>query len=82
MARNSLRLPTLATVDLRVLKYFMMKPHGKLDLAFEVFNLLNRVNVIDMNTVFGSSMTPLASFGRPIEAAIPRHLQFSIDLEF
>jgi hypothetical protein len=44
-SRNSVRPPSSATLDLRVLKYFDIKPHGKLDLVVEVFNLLNRTNV-------------------------------------
>jgi hypothetical protein len=82
LARNSLRLPRSATVDLRVLKFFSIKPHGKLDLVVEAFNLLNRPNITELNTVYGSGPDPLRSFGRSIEAAAPRHLQFSIDFEF
>jgi hypothetical protein len=81
-SRNSLRLPASATLDLRVLKYFNIEPHGKLDLVVEAFNVLNRVNVTELNTIYGPFGTSLASFGRPIEAATPRHLQFSIDFEF
>jgi hypothetical protein len=82
VARNSLRLPGTATLDLRVLKAITVKPHGKLDLVFEVFNVFNRVNVTELNTVYGGGLTPLATFGRPIGAGAPRHLQFSIDFEF
>jgi hypothetical protein len=31
--------------DLRILKYFDIKPFGKLDLVMEAFNLFNRTNV-------------------------------------
>src|SRR5439155_5173044 len=72
LARNSLRTPASVTVDLRLLKFFNVKPHGKLDLVVEAFNLLNRVNVTEIN--------PLNL--RPEEAAAPRHLQFSVDFEF
>jgi hypothetical protein len=82
LARNSLRLPTTATVDLRVLKFFTVKPHGKLDLVFEVFNLFNHLNVTQLNTVYGPFADLLPSFGRPIDAQTPRHFQFSIDFEF
>jgi hypothetical protein len=81
-ARNSIRLPASATLDLRVLKYFKIKPHGKLDLVIEAFNLLNRVNITQGNTVFGPQSAPLASFRRPIEAATARRVQMSIDFEF
>ena len=41
VGRNSWRLPASATLDLRILKYFTIKPHGKLDLVIEAFNVLN-----------------------------------------
>ena len=82
MGRNSERLSSSATLDLRILKYFNVKPHGKLDLVVEAFNLLNRTNVSQINSVFGSALTPRASFGRPIEATAARQIQFSIDFEF
>lgn len=80
--RNSLLLPLSATLDVRLLKFFNVKPHGKLDLVLEAFNLLNRTNVTQVNAVYGLGITPLASFGRAIEAASARHIQFSLDLEF
>jgi hypothetical protein len=80
--RNSLRSPATAALDLRVLKYFTVKPHGKLDLVVEVFNLLNRLNVTQLNSVYGPYSTPSAGFGRAIDAGTARQLQFSIDFEF
>jgi hypothetical protein len=81
-ARNSWRLPASATLDVRILKFFNVKPHGKLDLVAEAFNVLNRTNVTRVNTVYGSLLTPLRSFGRPIDAGAGRQLQLSIDFEF
>ena len=75
-------LPPSATLDLRILKYFNVKGRGKLDVVAEAFNLLNRTNVTRLNTVYGPLLTPVASFGRPIEAGPGRQLQFSIDFEF
>ena len=80
--RNSLRLPASTTLDLRLLKFFNIRPHGKLDLVVEAFNLLNRTNVTQLNRVYGFSASPLASFGRPVDADSPRHIQFSVDFEF
>jgi hypothetical protein len=82
VGRNTSRLPASATLDLRILKFFRIKPHGKLDLVVEVFNVLNRTNVTQVNTVYGPLLAPLRSFGRAIEAASARQLQFSIDFEF
>ena len=80
--RNSLKLPPFAAFDVRVLKSVFLKPHGKLDFVIEGFNVLNRQNVTQFNSVFGPSLTHLATFGRPIDAANARHIQFSIDFEF
>jgi len=80
--RNGLRLPTSVTLDLRVLKSFTIQPHGKLDLVAEAFNLFNRVNVTQLNTVYGPLLAPLPTFGRAIDAAAARRLQFSVDFEF
>jgi hypothetical protein len=80
--RNTLRLPASATVDVRILKFFNIQPHGKLDIVVEAFNLLNRVNVIQLNGVYGGLTTPLPSFGSPTDAAPARRVQFSIDFEF
>ena len=82
MARNSWRLPASATLDLRILKDFPIKPHGKLDVVVEAFNLLNRTNVTQVNTVYGPLLAPSRSFGRAIEAGSARQFQFSIDFEF
>jgi hypothetical protein len=82
VGRNSRRLPGSATLDIRVLKYFNIKPHGKLDLVVEAFNVLDRTNVTHLNTIYGPELTPLSSFGRPIGAALARQLQFSADFEF
>jgi hypothetical protein len=82
MSRNAARLPSTATLDLRILKYFDIKPHGKLDVVVEAFNLLNRTNVSQINAVYGPLLTPRSSFGRPIDAGIARQIQFSVDFEF
>jgi hypothetical protein len=80
--RNSWRLPASASLDVRILKFFNVHPHGKLDVVVEAFNLLNRSNVTQVNTVYGPLTTPLRSFGRPIAEGPSRQLQFSIDFEF
>jgi hypothetical protein len=79
---NATRLPSSTTLDLRLLKYFQIKPHGELDLVVEAFNLLNRTNVSQINAVYGQLLTPRPAFGRPIEAGIARQIQFSVDFEF
>lgn len=80
--RNSLRTGTQAQLDLRVLKFFKIGEHGKLDLVVEAFNLLNHTNVVALNQFYGTQTSPFPTFAAPNKAAIPRQLQFSVDFEF
>lgn len=82
LGRNSLATGTQAQLDLRVLKFFKIGEHGKLDLVAETFNLLNHTNVVALNRFYGTQVNPLPTFATPNKAGIPRQLQFSIDFEF
>lgn len=81
-ARNVLRTSTQVQLDLRLLKYFKVSEHGKLDFVAESFNLLNHTNVVGLNQVFGPANTAISTFNTPNRAEIARQLQFSIDFEF
>jgi hypothetical protein len=81
-ARNTLTTGTQSTIDLRVLKYFRIREHGKLDLVAEGFNLLNKSNVTVRQNDFGPNLIPLSDFKRPILGGPARQFQFSIDYEF
>ena len=81
-ARNSIQTPATATMDMRIVKYFPFGGLRRLDLVAEFFNLFNRTNIAQINPVFGSSLSPLPGFGRPIEGAGARQVQFSLDFEF
>ncbi|PYX78476.1 MAG: hypothetical protein DMG70_31620 [Acidobacteria bacterium] len=80
--RNALRTPTQVELDLRLLRYFKVGEHGKLDLVAESFNLLNYTNVAAVNPFFGPGTAPIPAFDTPDRAGIARQLQFSIDFEF
>jgi hypothetical protein len=80
--RNTLSTPSLASVDFRVVKYFSVGHHARLDLVAESFNLLNHTNIIGINRFFGSALLPLPGFLQPIEAASARQIEFSIDFEY
>lgn len=82
LARNSLRTPSVVTLDLRILKYFPFGASRHLDVVAESFNLLNRANVAAINPVFGSNLTPIVGFGQATEGVGPRQMQFSLDFEF
>jgi hypothetical protein len=80
--RNSLATSYHVQFDLRVLKFFKIGEHGKLDFVVESFNLLNHTNVVALNQFYGAEGSPLPEFAAPNKADIPRQLQFSIDFEF
>lgn len=80
--RNSLETRTQAELDLRVLKFFKVGEHGKLDVVAESFNLLNHTNVLALNQFYGPELNAQPSFSFPNKAGIPRQLQFSLDFEF
>lgn len=50
-----------------------------LDIVAEPFNLLNRQNIIQVNPVFGSDLTPGPQFSLPILESDARRVQFSLD---
>jgi len=80
--RNSLESSTQVQFDLRVLKFFKVGEHGKLDFVVETFNLLNHTNVVALNQFYGAGSAPIPAFAAPNKAGIPRQLQFSVDFEF
>lgn len=80
--RNTLHTGNQIELDLRVLKYFKIGEHGKLDWVAEAFNLLNHTNVAGLNQFFGPGVVPITSFNTPNRAGIARQFQFSIDFEF
>jgi outer membrane receptor protein involved in Fe transport len=81
-ARNSFRTPSQVDLDFRLVKFFPVKPHGRLDLVGEVFNALNHPNIGALNQVFGPAATPASTFLQPTQTGRAREFQFSIDFEF
>jgi len=81
LGRNSLKTPSQFIMDLRVLKYFPFGGVKRLDVVAEVFNLFNRLNVTQINSTFGSGLTPIPGFRQPL-AGTRRQIQFSLDFEF
>ena len=52
--RNTYIGDPLRSWDLRLSRYFQIKEHARLDLTFDAFNLLNRPNVDEIFSVYGS----------------------------
>jgi outer membrane receptor protein involved in Fe transport len=66
VGRNSYEGPGYASVDLRVAREFAVGGRARLDVTVDFFNLFNRVNVKDVNTVWGGidiTVPPAAQFG-------------------
>jgi outer membrane receptor protein involved in Fe transport len=80
--RNTLWVPGNITLDFRMVKYFPVGEHGRLDLVVDAFNLLNRTNITQINPWFGTGRQALPTFAHPVEAASARQFQFSLDFEF
>jgi outer membrane receptor protein involved in Fe transport len=88
LPRNAYEGPAYATVDFRVSREFALGGGMRLDLMFDVFNLFNRVNVKDINTVWGgidypnTPPPPQLGFGTPRDVFNPRQMQFAARLRF
>lgn len=85
LSRNSGRLPTEASVDVRVSRRFSLGGNVSVEPIFEVFNLSNRANFTDINNVFGVGAypnAPLSTYGRFLRAAPPRQAQLAARILF
>jgi hypothetical protein len=88
IGRNGYEGPAYASVDLRVSRDVPVSGRARLELMLDVFNLLDRVNVKDINTVWGSidypntPPPPQLGFGTPRDVFNPRQVQFGAKLKF
>jgi hypothetical protein len=97
VARNTYRGDSFKALDLRLSRTFNLGARSrKLQLIAEVFNLFNRVNVNEVNTVYGAPdfvgpvpqhygdgvTAPAPSFGTPRNVFNPRQFQFAAKVLF
>ena len=91
VGRNSERLPSEATVDLRLTKRFQLTDRASLDGIVEVFNLFNRTGFSQVNDLFGVGAFPSdpqrdaegrVTYGRYTAALPPRQAQLAVRLSF
>ncbi len=75
--RNSVFAPGLAVVDLSIQKDWPIGDDGRLEVRWEIFNLLNRANFDVPNRIFG---TP--NFGRIFSAQNAREMQLGLRYSF
>ncbi len=75
LGRTTGTRPGYASLDMRLSRNVALTEHVKLELIGEVFNLFNRVNIIDVNNNFTVA-------GVPTAAADPRQFQFGMKISF
>ncbi len=95
--RNTYRGDLFQTVDLRLSRFFELgKKTRRLQLMVEAFNLLDRANVNEVNTVYGApdfigpvpqhygdgAPAPSPFFGTPRNVFNPRQFQFAAKVTF
>jgi outer membrane receptor protein involved in Fe transport len=87
LGRNTLKGPGFATLDMRVAREVRFNDRISAEFSADFFNLLNRINVTDLNTVYGGTVlsvppTPVLGFNTPRDAANPFQFQYGMKLRF
>ncbi|HXB20885.1 MAG TPA: TonB-dependent receptor [Candidatus Solibacter sp.] len=89
LGRNSLPGPGYASFDMRVGRAFQLKERLRAELSGDMFNLFNRTNIKDLNTLYGTTVftgpagaSPVLGFGTPRDAFNPFQFQFGVKLSF
>jgi len=87
LGRNTLTGDNLVTMDFRVARQFQMNDRVSIEVIGDFFNLFNRVNVTDLNTVYGGidlnvAPNPILGFNSPRDASNPFQFQYGLKLRF
>jgi hypothetical protein len=91
VGRNSERLPSEATLDLRLTHRTRLGDRASLEAIAEIFNLFNRTNYSQVNDLFGVGAFPgdpqrdaagRVTYGRYTAALAPRQAQLALRLAF
>ena len=72
-----MRAPGYANLDAALARTFTLRGAGRLEVRWEVFNVLNRANFDVPNRIFGS-----ANFGRIFSTGPARQMQLGVRLSF
>ncbi len=75
LGRNAATRPYTVFTDLRLARRFHFSDRWKLDVVADMFNVINRFNVADVNVLFSAAGTPTAAFD-------PRQVQFALKLSW
>jgi hypothetical protein len=87
LGRNTLEGPGFASLDLRVAREFRLNERVTAEFSGDFFNLLNRVNITDLNTVYGQTTLSVPTnsvlgFNTPRDASNPFQFQYGLKLRF
>jgi hypothetical protein len=87
LGRNTLEGPGFVSFDLRVAREVRFSERVRAEFTFDFFNLPNRVNITDLNTLYGGNdlslpPNPILGFGTPRDVANPRQIQYGFKLKF
>jgi outer membrane receptor protein involved in Fe transport len=87
IGRNSYEGPGYASVDVRLAREFALNSRARLEASIDLFNLFNRVNIKDVNTVWGGidinvPPAPQFGFGTARDVFNPFQTQIGVKLKF
>lgn len=87
LGRNTLIGPKFSSFDLRVARLVRFNERVSADFSVDFFNLFNRTNITDLNTVYGGinlslPSNPLLGFGTPRDVSNPFQVQYGVKLRF
>ncbi len=87
LGRNALEGPGYASFDLRIAREIHFNERVSAEFSADFFNLFNRINVTDLNTVYGGidlnvAPNPILGFGTPRDASNPFQFQYGVKLRF
>jgi hypothetical protein len=91
VGRNAGRMPCFsdrtracgtATLDMRVSRALALPRGHRLELMLEGFNLLNRANVVNVNTTIGNNPAPAPTFKQATAVGDMRQLQLGVRWNF
>jgi hypothetical protein len=85
LGRNTLEGPGYRSVDVRLAREFPVGGRARAEVSVDVFNVFDRTNIRDLNTVWGSfnpAVPPIASFNTPRDVFNPRQAQVGLKVRF
>ena len=72
---------------MRIAREVRLNERVRAEFSADLFNLFNRTNVTDLNTVYGgtdlsAAPNPILGFGTPRDASNPFQFQYGVKLRF